>query len=84
MTTFANTGDLNICFTPFCTKFATTQHHLIKYFSLVLNITDDQLTTWRYLAAKGMQSLFTDLEGDRRVEISRLNAGTLLADIVTK
>jgi len=50
----------------------------------VLNITDDQLTTWRYLAAKGMQSLFTDLEGDRRVEISRLNAGTLLADIVTK
>lgn len=47
-------------------------------------VTDELLNTWRYLAAKGMETLFTDLEYKRRVEVSRLNGGLLLGDVVTK
>lgn len=37
---------------------------------------------WRYLSAKRMESLFTDLEHDRRIEVSRLNGGLLLGHIL--
>lgn len=47
-------------------------------------VTPELLTTWRWLAAKGMESLFTDLEQERRVEVSRMNGGVLLGDVLSQ
>ena len=47
-------------------------------------MTPELLETWRWLASKGMESLFTDLEHERRVEVSRMNGGILLGDVLSQ
>lgn len=58
--------------------------HIANYLNDIEGYSEEDLSNWRYIAAKGMENLFTDLEHDRRVEISRLNGGNLLGDIITQ
>ena len=46
-------------------------------------LTDEKfLARLRQAAAFGMMSLFTDMEKARRIEVSRLQGGVLLGDIL--
>ena len=55
-----------------------------REFLAIEGVTPELLATWRWLAAKGMESLFTDLEQERRVEVSRMNGGVLLGDVLSQ
>ena len=57
---------------------------IVYEFLEIEGVTPELLATWRWLAAKGMESLFTDLEQERRVEVSRMNGGVLLGDVLSQ
>lgn len=58
--------------------------HIANNLDEIDGVTPELLATWRWLAAKGMESLFTDLEQEKRVEVSRMNGGVLLGDVLSQ
>ena len=62
-------------------------HSQLQFSDLIPSdfLTDEKfLTRLRQAAAFGMMSLFTDMEKARRIEVSRLQGGVLLGDILSQ